>query len=114
MGAAAHLKSDWALWAAILVPPMAWAGDLTISYALVRWSCNHHTTTPVQMVTVATLVVIVAAGIVGWTADRERGPRTEVERAKFMATLGALTTVLFIVATIAMAIPKWALHNACV
>ena len=61
---------------------MAWAGDLTISYALVRWSCNHHTTTPVQMVTVATLVVIVAAGIAGWTADRARGPRTEVERAR--------------------------------
>ena len=114
MGAAAHLKSDWALWAAILVPPIAWASDLTISYALVKWACNHHTTMSVEMVTPATLIVIVAAGIAGWTADRDRGTRTEDERATFMARLGAATTVLFVVLTLAMAIPKWGLHDVCI
>jgi len=114
LGAAAHLKSDSALWAAILVPPLAWASDLTISYSLVKWACNHHTTISIDAITAATLVVIVAAGVVGWSADRERGARAEAERARFMAMLGALTTVLFVVLTIAMAITKVALHNVCV
>ena len=85
MGAAAHLKSDWALWAAILVPPLAWASDLTISYALVKWACNHHTTISIEALTGATLVVIVAAGVAGWSADRARSARTEEDRARFMA-----------------------------
>jgi hypothetical protein len=114
LGAAAHLKSDWALWAAILVPPLAWASDLTISYALVKWACHHHTTISIEALTGATLVVIVAAGVAGWSADRARSARTEEDRARFMAMLGALTTILFLVLTIAMAITKVALRNVCV
>jgi hypothetical protein len=114
LGAKAHLKSDWALWTGILVPPVAWAADLTFSYALVKWACNHHTTTQIQLITFATVVVIAIGGLTGWRAQRDRGARTESERAGFMAELGLITTVLFIVLTIAMAIPKWALHNVCV
>ena len=114
LGAAAHLKSDWALWAAILVPPIAWASDETISYALVKWACHHQTTISIQLLTFPTLAVIAAAGVVGWMAPRDRGAATETERAQFMATLGAVTTALFIVVTIAMAIPKWWLRHVCV
>jgi heme/copper-type cytochrome/quinol oxidase subunit 2 len=91
LGAKAHLRSDWALWAG-----------------------NHHTTTLIQMLTFATVAVIAAAGVVGWSAQRERGARVENERAAFMWTLSLVTTVFFIVVTIALAIPKWALHNVCV
>jgi heme/copper-type cytochrome/quinol oxidase subunit 2 len=98
----------------MLVPPMAWAADETISYALVKWACNHHTTTQIQVLTFATLAVIVVAGAIGWSAQRERGASTENERAAFMARLSLATTVFFIVVTIAMAVPKWALHNVCV
>ena len=114
LGTKAHLRSDWALWAGILVPPTAWAADLTVSYTLVKWACTHHTTTQIQMVTVAALAVMAAAGWAGWTAQRERGAQTENERAGFMAGLSLMTTVLFMVLTIAMAVPKWALHNVCV
>jgi len=114
LGAKAHLRSDWALWIGILVPPIAWASDETISYALVKWACNHHTTTSIEVVTLATLFVIAAAGMIGWRAQRERGAETETERAEFMAMLSAATTAFFIVVTIAMAIPKRALHNVCV
>ena len=98
----------------MLVPPIAWAADETVSYALVKWACNHHTTTQIQMVTLASLLVIATAGWIGWSAQRERGLQTENERAGFMAELSLATTLLFIVVTIAMAVPKWALHNVCV
>lgn len=114
LGAKAHLRSDWALWTGILVPPIAWASDETISYSLVKWACNHHTTTSIQVLTFATLLLIVGAGVIAWTAPRDRGASTETERAHFMAMLGAATTVFFIVVTIAMAVPKWALHNVCI
>jgi Zn-dependent protease with chaperone function len=102
------------LWAAVLVPPLAWASDETISYALVKWACNHHTTTSIQLVTIVTVVVIAAAGLIGWRARGDRGGRTERERVEFMALFGAATALFFIVMTIAMAVPKWALHNVCV
>jgi hypothetical protein len=114
LGAKAHLKSDGALWAGILVPPIAWAADETISYSLVKWACNHHTTTQIQALTFATLAVIVIAGVIGWTAQRDRAADIENERAGFMAELSLATAVLFMVVTVAMAIPKWALHNVCV
>jgi len=114
LGAKAHLRSDWALWAGILVPPIAWAADETVSYMLVKWACNHHTTTQIMALTFATLAVIGISGVVGWTAQRERGAVTENERAGFMAELSLMTTILFIVVTVAMAVPKWALHNVCV
>ena len=68
----------------------------------------------IQMLTFATLALIAAAGYIGWTAQRDRAAATENERAGFMAELGLMTTVLFFVVTIAMAVPKWALHNVCV
>jgi hypothetical protein len=98
----------------MLVPPIAWAADETISYTLVKWACNHHTTTQIQVLTFATLAVILIGGVVGWTAQLDRRDALERERARFMATLGMTTTAFFIVMTIAMAVPKWALHNVCV
>jgi hypothetical protein len=100
--------------AGILVPPIAWATDETLSYTLVKWACNHHTTTQLQIVTFATLAVIAVAGWIGATAQRERGGATETQRAGFMAELSLMTAILFAVLTIAMAVPKWALHNVCV
>ncbi len=98
----------------MLVPPMAWAADETISYALVKWACNHHTTTSIAMLTFATLTVIVIAGAIGWRAQRERGAATENERAAFMATFSLAATVFFIVVTVALAVPKLALHDVCI
>jgi hypothetical protein len=114
LGAKADLRSDWALWAGMLVPPIAWAADETISYTLVKWACNHHTTTQIQVLTFATLAVIVMSGVIGWTAQHDRRDAVERARARFMATLGMATAAFFIVMTIAMAVPKWALHNVCV
>jgi hypothetical protein len=103
LGAKAHLKSNAALWAGILVPPMAWAADETISYAMVKWACGHQTGAVLHANTLITITVIAGAGIMAWSAEREN------ERAEFMAQFALGTAVLFFVVTIALAIPKWLL-----
>jgi hypothetical protein len=94
------------LWAGVLVPPLAWATDLMVSYSLVKWTCGHQATTLLRSITLATLLVIASAGWIGWTADREN------ERAHSMALIGLMTTALFLALTIALAIPRW-VFNVC-
>jgi hypothetical protein len=101
LGAKSHLRSDAALWIALVVPPLAWGADLTISYAFVKWSCGHQNAALLRGIPLATLLVIAAAGAIGWSADREN------ERADKMAMMGSLMTGLFVVLTIAMGIPRW-------
>src|SRR5215211_9451318 len=79
LGAKTHLKSDAALWAGVLVPPVAWGTDLMISYAFVKWTCGHQMPMLLRGITFATLLVIASAGWIGWTAYREN------ERAHSMA-----------------------------
>jgi hypothetical protein len=101
LGAKTHLRSDAALWIALLVPPMAWAADLTVSYAFVKWTCGHQKPALLHAITLLTLLVIGSAGAIGWSAHREN------ERANSMALVGILMTTLFIVLTIATAVPRW-------
>ena len=101
MGAKTHLRSDAALWVGVLLPPLAWATDLIVSYAFVKWTCGHQTPMLLRGITLGTLLVIAAAGWIGWTAPREN------ERAQSMALFGILISALFSVLTIAMAVPRW-------
>jgi hypothetical protein len=103
LGAKAHLTSDAALWAGILVPPMAWAADLTISYASVKWACGHQAGIVLHALTLLTLGVITTSAIIAWAAE------WPTERARFMGVLALLMAALFLIVVIATAIPKWAL-----
>jgi hypothetical protein len=94
------------LWLGVILPPLAWAADLTISYAFVKWSCGHQNAALLRSITLATVSVIAAAGAIGWSADRAN------ERARTMAVMGLLMTGLFIVLTIAIGIPRW-VFNVC-
>jgi hypothetical protein len=103
LGAAAHLKSATALWVGILVPPLAWAADETISYAATKWACGHQSSVALHALTLMTLGTIAVATTVSWSADREN------ERARFMAVLGLMLSALFAIVVIATAVPKWVL-----
>ena len=106
MGAPANLKSSAGLWVGILVPPLAWAADETISYAATKWACGHQAGIALHALTLTTLGAIAAAATISLTADREN------ERARFMSVLGLMLSALFIVLVIATAVPKWVL-NVC-
>jgi hypothetical protein len=106
------------LWTGILAGPVAWAFNLEINYALVKWACAAGSERPFALVTGAALAVTAGGGAVSWMALRytradvpEDGGRPR-QRARFMAILGLASSALFALTIAAAAIPWWVL-DAC-
>jgi hypothetical protein len=125
LGAEAHVTAAdvrWLtplpLWAGILAGPVAWALDLGVSYAIVKWTCRAGTHGPFAALTAAALAMTAAGAAISWTAlERTRGDMPEDggtprQRARFMAMLGLTSSALFALTIAAAAIPWWVL-DAC-
>ena len=105
------------LWTGILAGPIAWAIDLEASYALVHWICATQRMDVLHAITLGALLITAAGFAISWralqqathAATTDRGERA---RAAFMALLGLASSVLFAVAIIAGAVPRWIL-DAC-
>ena len=125
LGAETELNADdvrWLsplpLWTGILAGPVAWALDLGVSYALVKWSCSSERGLALHLITLLALALVAAGAGVSWFAlqgvtDIEPTDGGEPrQRAKFMAILGLGSSALFALTMIAGAIPRWVL-DAC-
>jgi len=85
---------DWGLvllWIAALGGPLAFALNLQIGYALVKWACSREQTFLLTLVAAVTFAGAVAAAAVGWSclvkvrdAADEQGGRL-IDRSYFMA-----------------------------
>jgi hypothetical protein len=110
--------SPLALWAGILAGPVAWAFDLGVSYALVKWTCSSQRDTLLHMIPPAALAVVAGGAIVSDLALRRTPRHMPTDggdprgRARFMAVLGLTSCALFAVTIVAGAIPQWVL-DAC-
>ncbi len=106
------------LWTAILAGPCAWALDLSSSYALVKWACAHQGTDLLRLMTLAAVGVAAAGGALSASAlarTRDAGPidgGRALQRARFMAMCGLLSSAFFALAILALGLPKWVL-DAC-
>ena len=80
------------LWTGILAGPIAWALDLTISYAIVQWTCGSQHTSVLALVTAGALLVIacgaIASGVaLGAAAGRgETDGGSPIDRGRFEIT----------------------------
>jgi hypothetical protein len=112
------LLGPLALWGGILAGPVAWALDLTISYALVKWTCATQRTSVLHLITLLSLATVGLGVLVAWRSLRQTahvtapGQDQARQRARFMATLGLASSGLFAIAIVAGAIPEW-LIDAC-
>jgi hypothetical protein len=120
LGTAADLKwlSPLPLWTGILAGPVAWALDLSISYALVKWACSNQREALLRSMTPAALVVVAGGAVLSLMAVQQTAGDTPTDggnprqRARFMAILGLTSCALFALAIVAGAIPRWML-DAC-
>jgi hypothetical protein len=127
LGAAPAVSRRWFLspwgitlqWTGVLAPPMAWAADLTVRYALVKTACGSNATLLLMAVTVVALAVSGVGAAAAWRglAEAPSDARTEggqpFDRGRFMAVLGLCSSALFSVMLVAGAIPLWVLFHAC-
>ena len=110
--------SPLALWTGILAGPAAWALDMSISYALVKWTCSTQRGGVLRAMTFAALALVAAGGLMSYVALRRTTGDTPTDggnprqRARFMAILGLTSCALFALAILAGAIPRWVL-DAC-
>jgi hypothetical protein len=106
------------LWTGVLAGPIAWAIDLLVRYSLVRWSCDTQHRFVLQIVACGALIVAAAGASAAWRgllqtpADAPTEGGRPIDRSRFMALLGLLTSLLFATVIVAAAIPLWIL-DAC-
>ena len=108
------------LWAGIVGGPIAWAFDLMASYAVVKWVCLTQRYAVLPFITIASLVIVIAAAAISWTALTTSRAASDLptdgsrvrQRAHFMAMLGLASSGLFALQILAGAIPHWVL-DAC-
>ena len=106
------------LWTGILAGPIAWALNLTLSYALVKWTCSTGRLGVLQGITPGALVLVAGGALLSWRAwrvtagDEPTDGGAPRQRARFMALLGLTSSALFALAILAGAVPQWVL-DAC-
>jgi hypothetical protein len=106
------------LWWSLVAGFLAFAGDLGFSYALQQHTCTNADSYLLHVITFVTLAIAISGFITGFHAYRalpenvtERG-RGSHDRAHFQALLGMGFCLLFTLAIIANAVPRWIL-NPC-
>jgi len=106
------------LWTGILAGPVAWAFDLTASYALVKWTCLTERGALMHLLPIASLAAVAAGAMVSWLSLRHSADAVPTDggeprqRAHFMAILGLTSCALFALTIVAGTIPRWIL-DAC-
>jgi hypothetical protein len=126
LGAAPDVARRWfvspqgiaAVWLGVLAGPVAWALDLTVSYAIVQWTCGGGPHVVLHLISVVSLLIVGGGALASWRAlglasaeERDDGARPD-EWGRFMALLGLVMCALFAVVVIAGAIPRLVL-DAC-
>jgi len=106
------------LWTGILAGPVAWALDLTASYALVKWICATRHDGVLHAITAGALALVCGGAALSWIALQRTAGATPTDgggsrqRARFMAILGLTSSALFALQILANTIPAWVL-DAC-
>jgi hypothetical protein len=95
------------LWVGLAAPPLAWAADLGVRYALVKPSCGDHSTALLHVVSCAAIALVGIGAVAS-----SRAFRSSTELPRFLATMALLSCVLFALAVVAGAIPQW-VFDAC-
>jgi hypothetical protein len=100
----------YALWAGVLLAPIAWALQLTIAYAMADSVCTAPGTILYYVLTGGALAAATAGGVIAWRVRQQPYDTSEeaadsVGRGRFMALSGMLLSLVFGLAIVAQTIP---------
>jgi hypothetical protein len=97
------------LWIGVLLPPLAWLTQFEARYALVRLACLKHNVTALHAVSLAIVLLILAAAALCLINFRKTsasgGEDSPTLRNRFLSTLGLMSCGIFGLVTIIQAIP---------
>lgn len=108
---------NFALWVGLLLAPVAWGAQQGALYTMVPWACATGHAVVLHAVSAAAVVVAAAGALIAWRSwahagreesDDDRGGARA--RSRFLAVLGIVASVFFIVVIIAQAIASFVLH----
>jgi hypothetical protein len=103
-------------WIGVLAAPIAWAVQLQAAYSFSRFACSHPWCSSAHHATSAgTFIIAVIGAIIAWSEhsrlsrqlpEETAEPEESVtSRARFMAWLGVITSVLFALVIVAQWLP---------
>jgi hypothetical protein len=101
------------LWTGLLAAPFAFLLHLQVNYVLVQKLCEGGRMLILHLVTIAFLLIASGGAFIAWRNWQAAGrawPGEEgsvAERSRFMAAVGFLMSILFILAIIAQWIPEF-------
>jgi cytochrome c biogenesis factor len=104
-----------ALWAGLLLAPTAFLLNLGLAYGLVPTACSHHNRLLPHLVHAICFLIAATGGFFAlrsWRACGETWPGDEggtVGRSRFMAGLGLLLSLMFVLVILAQWIPSFVL-----
>jgi hypothetical protein len=90
-----------ALWAGVLLPPVAFLSNLGLGYVLVPRECASTNSLPIHLTHLAFLLLTLLGGWIGWRGRQEphhevpRDPEGSVGRVALMAASALLGSVMF-------------------
>lgn len=99
----------------VLLPPFAWLMDLEISYAIVKWTCEHDRRFLVMLIPLGSLSITAAAAWMSWSSwvklravASAEGGHIE-DRSYFLAIAGLFMSAVFAILIIASMAPRFLL-----
>ncbi|HEY8562458.1 MAG TPA: hypothetical protein VIL74_18920 [Pyrinomonadaceae bacterium] len=107
----ARKRGQFWLWLGLLLPPGAWAVQLQTVYLTSEYGCKHADFMPNHLASVFALLLSVVGGVVSWRSWLETGKKWDaqkadpIDRSRFMAILGMLTSALFTLLIFAQWLP---------
>jgi hypothetical protein len=95
-------------WAAILVPPAAWAAMLGAQYSLTHARCVSGLQWPMHTVAIVAVLVAILPGVMAWPRWRATEATSSAgERTRFMWGLATGASAIFTLVTLLSAVPVW-------
>ena len=98
----------------VIIGPIVFGADLLLSYSLVQHSCSTGHFYVLHLITVVCVAIVLGGAWMSWRqyqlareGNDEGG--SVLDRSHFLALLGVLASLFFVLVILANAVPKWIL-----